>query len=119
MGILSIKAPGPSTEVGALSGGNQQKVVFGRWHDPTPSLLLLDEPTVGVDVGARDQIYGVVREAAGNGAGVVVVSSELGELVALCDRIAIVADGSVHQVVTRAEVPNEERLHRLVQEAQA
>jgi ribose transport system ATP-binding protein len=117
MDLLSIRAPGPATQVRALSGGNQQKVVFGKWRDPTPVILLLDEPTIGVDVGARDQIYELVRSAALGGAAVVIVSSELGELVALCDRIAIVVDGQVRMLVSKAEIPNEEHLHRLVQEA--
>ena len=118
MEVLSIKAPGTATPVRALSGGNQQKVVFGKWRDPTPVILLLDEPTIGVDVGARDQIYEVVRSTARGGAAVIIVSSELGELVALCDRIAIVVDGQVRTLVSRADIPSEEHLHQLVQEAQ-
>ena len=115
---LSVKAPNPSTPVRNLSGGNQQKVVFGKWRDPTPTLLLLDEPTVGVDVGAREEIYGVVRRMTQGGSAVLVVSSELAELLLLCDRIGIVADGRVVKYVARAEVENEEDLHHLVQEAQ-
>ena len=61
---LAVKAPGSSTAVKFLSGGNQQKVVFAKWNHPRPTLLLLDEPTVGVDVGAREEIYGVVHDAA-------------------------------------------------------
>ena len=116
---LSIKAPSPQTRVGSLSGGNQQKVVFGRWRDPTPRLLLLDEPTVGVDVGAREQIYDVMRGMVRGGAAVLVVSSDLGELLMLCDRIAIVAQGRVAAPMDRAAIANEEHLHRLVQEAQS
>ena len=61
---LSIKAPGPATRVRNLSGGNQQKVVFAKWNNPRTRMLLLDEPTVGVDVGAREEIYDLVRDAA-------------------------------------------------------
>ncbi len=116
---LSIKAPSPQTRVGSLSGGNQQKVVFGRWRDPKPRLLLLDEPTVGVDVGAREQIYDVMRDMVRGGAAVLVVSSDLGELLMLCDRIAIVAQGRVAAPMARVDITNEEHLHRLVQEAQS
>ena len=115
---LSIKAPDPATPVRALSGGNQQKVVFGKWRNPTPKVLLLDEPTVGVDVGAREQIYAVVRAAAEQGSAVLVVSSDLGELAMLCDRVAVVVDGQIKAQVTRADIRNEEQLHHLVQEVQ-
>jgi ribose transport system ATP-binding protein len=112
---LSVKAPGPSTAVKFLSGGNQQKVVFAKWNHPRPRVLLLDEPTVGVDVGAREEIYGVVNDAARAGTGVLVVSSDLDELLRLCDRISIVADGSIVKTVERAELANAEALHHLIQ----
>ena len=116
---LSIKAPSPQSRVGSLSGGNQQKVVFGRWRDPKPKLLLLDEPTVGVDVGAREQIYDVMRDMVRGGAAVLVVSSDLGELLMFCDRIAIVAKGRAGVPMDRSSIDGEEHLHRLVQEAQS
>jgi ribose transport system ATP-binding protein len=116
---LAVKAPGPSTIVGNLSGGNQQKVVFGKWRDPTPNLLLLDEPTVGVDVGAREEIYGVVRRAAQGGTAVLVASSDLVELLLLCHRISVVVDGRIVKTVSRAELGNEEDLHHLIQESQS
>jgi ribose transport system ATP-binding protein len=112
---LSVKAPGASTAVKFLSGGNQQKVVFAKWNHPRPKLLLLDEPTVGVDVGAREEIYGVVHDAAQAGTGVLVVSSDLDELLRLCDRISIVADGCIVKTVERAELANAEALHHLIQ----
>ena len=115
---LSIKTRSIKTQARALSGGNQQKVVFGKWRDPTPSVLLLDEPTVGVDVGARGQIYDLVRRAAGHGSAVLVVSSDLGELAMLCDRVAIVVDGKIHAEAARTEIESEEQLHQMVQEAQ-
>ena len=116
---LSIKAPDPSTPARSMSGGNQQKVVFGKWRNPTPDVLLLDEPTVGVDVGAREQIYALVRRAAEQGSAVLVVSSDLGELAMLCDSVAVVANGAVKARVSRAEFGGEEQLHHLVQEVQA
>ncbi|GAB6987242.1 sugar ABC transporter ATP-binding protein [Nocardioides pyridinolyticus] len=113
---LNVKAPGIHTRLQNLSGGNQQKVVFGKWLTPEPRLLLLDEPSVGVDVGARDEIYGIIRRFARNGCAVVVVSSELVELQLLCDTLAVVHDGRVTTCVRSSEVQGEERLHHLVQE---
>jgi ribose transport system ATP-binding protein len=112
---LAVKAPDASTQVKFLSGGNQQKVVLAKWNHPRPKVLLLDEPTVGVDVGAREEIYGVVRDAAREGTGVVVVSSDLDELLRLCDRISIVVDGSIVRTLERAEIQHAEALHHLIQ----
>jgi ribose transport system ATP-binding protein len=112
---LSVKAPDASTHVKFLSGGNQQKVVFAKWNYPRPKVLLLDEPTVGVDVGAREEIYGVVHDAARAGTGVVVVSSDLDELLRLCDRISIVVTGSIERTVERAQLRHAEELHHLIQ----
>jgi ribose transport system ATP-binding protein len=113
---LNVRAPGIHTKLQNLSGGNQQKVVFGKWLTPEPKLLLLDEPSVGVDVGARDEIYGIIRGFARNGCAVVVVSSELVELTLLCDTLAVIHDGRVTTYVHTSEVEGEERLHHLVQE---
>jgi ribose transport system ATP-binding protein len=115
---LGVKAPGAQTIVRNLSGGNQQKVVFGKWRDPAPKLLLLDEPTVGVDVGAREEIYGVVRRVASEGSGVLVATSELAELLLICDRIDVVANGRIVKSVARQDLENEGHLHQMVQEAQ-
>jgi ribose transport system ATP-binding protein len=112
---LSVKAPDASTHVKFLSGGNQQKVVFAKWNYPRRKVLLLDEPTVGVDVGAREEIYGVVHDAARAGTGVVVVSSDLDELLRLCDRISIVVTGSIERTVERAQLRHAEELHHLIQ----
>jgi ribose transport system ATP-binding protein len=112
---LSVKAPDASTQVKFLSGGNQQKVVFAKWNHPRPKVLLLDEPTVGVDVGAREEIYGVVNDAARAGTGVVVVSSDLDELLRLADRISIVVDGAIVRTVERGELRHAEELHHLIQ----
>ncbi|WP_144153160.1 sugar ABC transporter ATP-binding protein [Paraburkholderia sp. BCC1885] len=112
---LSVKAPDASTQVKFLSGGNQQKVVFAKWNHPRPKLLLLDEPTVGVDVGAREEIYSVVHDATRAGTAVVVVSSDLDELLRLCDRISIVVDGSIERTVERAQIRHAEELHHLIQ----
>ncbi|MGF6772213.1 ribose transport system ATP-binding protein [Paraburkholderia sp. GAS199] len=116
---LAVKAPNSSTSVKFLSGGNQQKVVFAKWNHPRPKLLLLDEPTVGVDVGAREEIYGVVHDVAQSGSGVLVVSSDLDELLRLCDRISIVADGHIAATVERAALGNAESLHHLIQQSRS
>jgi ribose transport system ATP-binding protein len=115
IGKLAVKAQGASSLVRTLSGGNQQKVVFGKWNDPRPRLLLLDEPTVGVDVGAREEIYGVIRHAASDGTGVLIVSSDLVELIELCDRISVVVEGRVVKTLVRGEIDDAEELHHLLQ----
>jgi len=112
---LAVKAPNAATVVKNLSGGNQQKVVFAKWNQPRPRVLLLDEPTIGVDVGAREEIYGLVREAARAGTAVLVVSSDLAELLRLCDRISIVADGTIATTVDRKALDGTEALHHLIQ----
>lgn len=96
---LGIKTKAATEGVNTLSGGNQQKVVFARWLSRDARLLLLDEPTRGVDVGARQQIWGMVEELASHDKGVVVVSSELGEL-AVCSRVFVIVEGR-----TVAELP--------------
>ena len=90
---LKIKLGSVRDHVGALSGGNQQKVVVGRALLTEPRLLLLDEPTRGVDIGAKAEIYQLLAEAAGRGVGVLLASSELAELVGVCDRVVILRDG--------------------------
>lgn len=93
MSDISIKAPSANTLVSNLSGGNQQKVIVGRWLLTEPEVLLLDEPTRGIDVGAREEIYQLVSKLASMGKGVLVVSSELPELLNICDRIITFCEG--------------------------
>ena len=93
MRALRIKARDSEIAVGSLSGGNQQKVALARWVFSDCRVLILDEPTRGVDVGAKVEIYGIINEMAERGIGVVVVSSELPELIGLCDRILVVREG--------------------------
>ena len=111
---LSVKARSPDTVLSALSGGNQQKVVFGKWSHPRCRLLLLDEPTIGVDVGARAEIYSEIRKAVDQGSAVLVVSSDLAELMSICDRFYIVQNGTVTAAVARDALSSEEDLHHLV-----
>jgi ribose transport system ATP-binding protein len=97
---LGIKVGSPDQLVSVLSGGNQQKVIFARWLRRRPRLLLLDEPTQGVDVGARAEIYQLIRQAVSAGAAVLMVSSDFGELAGVCDRVAIVRRGHLAEEVT-------------------
>ncbi len=91
---LQIRAPGVETETGKLSGGNQQKVVVGKWLMRQPKLLILDEPTRGVDVGARAEIHRVIRRQAEEGVPILMIASELEELLA-CDRVLVMREGKV------------------------
>ena len=90
-----------------LSGGNQQKVVIGKWLATRPRVLLLDEPTRGIDVGAKQEIYDLVRTLAGEGLAIVMVSSELPELLLLADRIMVVSEGRRTGILSRAEASEE------------
>lgn len=90
---LAVKTPSIDTPAGRLSGGNQQKVVIGRWLLRAPKVLILDEPTRGVDIGARGEIHRLVRELAARGMAVIVISSEPDELPDLCDRVLIMVEG--------------------------
>lgn len=95
MGRMRIRAPSMETVSKGLSGGNQQKIVIGKWLTTKPRLLLLDEPTRGVDIGAKDEIYRLIEGLAAEGVGVLVASSELLELIRLCDRIIVLSQGRV------------------------
>ncbi|MBM3108033.1 sugar ABC transporter ATP-binding protein [Pseudomonas sp. V1] len=90
---MRIRSSGPQQAVGELSGGNQQKVVIGRWLERDCSVLLFDEPTRGIDVGAKFDIYGLLADLARNGKALVVVSSDLRELMLICDRIGVLSAG--------------------------
>jgi ABC-type dipeptide/oligopeptide/nickel transport system ATPase component len=90
---LRVKAPSIESLVGGLSGGNQQKVVLAKWLATDAAVLLIDEPTRGVDVGAKVEIHGLIREAAASGKAVLLVSSDMPELRALCDRMIVLREG--------------------------
>ena len=90
---LRVKTPGQHTKIGSLSGGNQQKVIFGRWMLTNPDILLLDEPTRGIDVGAKYEIYQLMIDLAKEGKSIIMVSSELPELLGVCDRILVMSGG--------------------------
>jgi ribose transport system ATP-binding protein len=109
---LLLRPPNPRQIVQNLSGGNQQKVVLGKWLLLQPRILLLDEPTRGVDVGAKEEIYQLVEQAAAAGAAVLFVSSELPEILGLADRILVMHEGRIAGELSRAEA-NEEAVMRL------
>lgn len=114
---FAIKAAQPSIRVGALSGGNQQKVVIGKWLATDPSILMMDEPTAGVDIGTKSEILDLVRAIADSGKSVILISSELPELLAVSDRVLVLKDGEVLRNLSRAEIPNEEFLQLAIQGA--
>ena len=92
---LSIKTASQETLVRNLSGGNQQKIVLAKWLAKKPKVLLLDEPTRGIDVGAKSEIYKLVKELAAKGMGVIVVSSEIPEILALANRVLVMCEGEI------------------------
>ena len=92
---MAIKVPSPKTQIKSLSGGNQQKVLIARWLANNPDVLILDEPTRGIDVGAKYDIYCIINELAASGKCVLVISSELPELLGVCDRIYVMNEGSL------------------------
>ena len=100
---LRVKAPGKHTKIKLLSGGNQQKVILGRWLLTEPEVLLLDEPCRGVDVGAKSEIYALIAQLADAGKGIVMVSSEMPELIGMCDRILVISGGRVAGELARGE----------------
>ncbi len=101
---LRIKTPSLNQEVGLLSGGNQQKVVIGKWLRLNPRICILDQPTRGIDVGAKQEIYQLILDLAQQGTGVIVISDELPELIGLSDRILVMKRGRVTSEFARGEV---------------
>jgi D-allose transport system ATP-binding protein len=104
---LRIKCSSIYQNVSELSGGNQQKVVIGKWLAAGSKVLILDEPTKGVDVGARSEIYRIIRKLANEGVGIIVVSSDLKEILTICDRITVFKDGEIKKVFHREEATEE------------
>ena len=92
---LDIKTPGAEQKVLNLSGGNQQKVVIGKWLNADPEILIMDEPTRGIDVGAKWEIYGIINELAAQGKAVILISSELPEVLGMSDRVLVVKDDAI------------------------
>ncbi len=108
---MNIKTPSVSEVTGRLSGGNQQKVVLSKWLVSGPDVLILDEPTRGIDVGAKYEIYGLINQLASQGKAVVMISSELPELLGMCDRIYTISEGAITGDVPRAEATQENLMY--------
>jgi len=104
---FSIKTPAVFSPVATLSGGNQQKVALSRWLAAQPSVLILDEPTQGVDVGAKAEIHAAMSELAAQGMAILMISSDMPEVLGMSDRIAVMREGTIVGELNRAEANQE------------
>ena len=111
---LNIKAGSINQPVGSLSGGNQQKVVLAKWMMTEPEILILDEPTRGIDVGAKYEIYCIIRELAKAGKAVIVVSSEMPEIIGICDRVYVLDEGQIAGELSKEELSQEKIMQCIV-----
>lgn len=105
--MLKIKTGGRNQNVGSLSGGNQQKVIIARWLLGEPDILIMDEPTRGIDVGAKYEIYSIIRKLAAEGKTILMISSEMPELIGICDRVAVMHEGKITGELTGEEMSQE------------
>ncbi len=105
---VGVKAPNMATVVETLSGGNQQKVVLARWLNHHAKILFFDEPTRGIDVGAKAEIYTLMRQLTARGYAIVMVSSELPEIIGMCDRVAVFREGKIVQTLESGAITPEE-----------
>jgi ribose transport system ATP-binding protein len=112
---FSIKADGVNAGMLSLSGGNQQKVVIAKWMETNPELLLMDEPTAGVDVLSKGEIIDIIRNFSSNGNSVIFVSSEISEMLAICDRILVYSAGKIVNEFFREDLEGEETLEYAIQ----
>lgn len=110
---MRVKTASMETLISTLSGGNQQKVLLARWMVREPALLILDEPTRGIDVGAKNEVYQLMVQLAREGKGIVMVSSELPELVGMCDRVYVMHEGLIKGIVTRQEGITQDSIMKL------
>lgn len=113
---LNIKTPSRDQKVQNLSGGNQQKVVLAKWLASNPKVLILDEPTRGVDVGAKAEIYSIMNDLAARGMAIVMISSEMPEIMNMCDRLLIMSDGRIKGELEKSEFDQQTILHYAVAE---
>ena len=112
---LGVKAPSVEQTVGNLSGGNQQKVLIGKWMFAQPDIMMLDEPTRGIDVNAKYEIYCIINDLVAQGKSVLMVSSELPEILGMCDRIYVMCEGRIVGEFTREEATQEKIMDRIMQ----
>ena len=104
---LKVKTPGYMEKTINLSGGNQQKIVIAKWLTVQPRIMILDEPTRGIDIGAKNEIYALINELAVSGMGILIISSELPEILRLCNRIAVMSQGKITAILSSAEASQE------------
>ena len=104
---LSIKTPGLDVKIDTLSGGNQQKVILAKWLNIKPKVLILDEPTRGIDVGAKVEIYNLLNKLVEDGVTVIIISSELPEVMGISDRILVMCEGEIVAELTRGQATKE------------
>ena len=104
---LGVKTPSIDTVIGTLSGGNQQKVVLAKWLNAHPQVFILDEPTRGIDIGAKVEIYKLLNTLADQGVAVIIISSELPEVLGMSDRILVMAEGEIVSDFTRDKATKE------------
>ncbi len=108
---LNVKTPTIHQQVGLLSGGNQQKVVLGKWLCRTPRILILDEPTRGIDVGAKSEIYALMDKLAADGMAVLMISSDLEEILGMSDRVLVMHEGRLSGELRRPDLTEEAIMH--------
>jgi ribose transport system ATP-binding protein len=104
---LRIKTPDAKFLVLNMSGGNQQKVILARWLSVAPKVLIMDEPTRGIDVGSKSEIYAIMNELTKRGVGIIMISSELPEVLGMSDRIMVMREGTIVGELSRAEATEE------------
>ena len=105
--LLRIKTPSYEQKAGNLSGGNQQKIVISKWLAVNPSVLILDEPTRGIDVGAKAEIYAIMNNLTRNGMSIIMISSEMPEVMGMSDRICVMSEGRLTGIVDKHEFSQE------------
>lgn len=110
--VMHTKCLGPNDMISSLSGGNQQKVIFGKWLERGPKVFMMDEPTRGIDVGAKYEIYDLIIQMAKQGKTIIVVSSEMPEILGITNRIGVMSNGRLAGIVNTKET-NQEELLRL------
>ncbi len=111
--LMDTRTPSQEQLMGNLSGGNQQKVMIGRWLATSPKILILDEPTRGVDVGAKSEIYGIMNELVKDGMSIIMISSELPEILNMSDRVYVMCDGRITGCFSHEESVTQEEIMKL------
>jgi ABC-type sugar transport system ATPase subunit len=114
---LNIRVSSIEQIVGFLSGGNQQKVALAKWLDFSPELIIFDEPTRGIDIGAKTEIYTIMGELAARGAAIIMVSSELPELISVADKILVMQEGRMRGILSKEEMTQERVMSLATQKA--